>query len=562
MTSWIRLTLLLIAASAASASGYALQLGFVFDAAGNVRYRTNGSLIQTFTSDSANQLGSITRNGSMTVSGATPGPANVTVNGAAAQTNEDFTFAAANQSLANGNNPFTVVAQKPGDGSVTNVLNLSLPSSITLLYDANGNLTNDGTRSFIYDAENRLTNIFVANAWKSDFVFDGLGRRRVERDYAWQGGQWKQTNEVHFVWDGWLPIQERDSNNAVLVTYTRGGDLSGSLGGAGGIGGLLARTERSGNSAFYHADGAGNITGLIDANQNMAARYLWNPFGQLINRSGPLAGVNRVTFSTKLALTPASPDIFDFGGRDYFTGLQRWGNRDPLGALFDADLYRFNYNNPLSYVDPDGLAPQLTGLSYNFDTHSGTAQYTDQQFGQGYGNGLHGPLDMGPLGALDALNEELDRETQDTAQQIADRLGWGDDPSAVAGIKDALDMVTMMAAPEAGEEGALGKLGKIKEPCPKKPFWSPGKPKNPLKNAFSHWKKHGGEFPNLQNSKQYVEAAQKFVSDPPPGTLTKIRDGDLLLYDPASNTFAVRAPNGAPRTMFQPSAGMNYWNAQ
>lgn len=42
----------------------------------------------------------------------------------------------------------------------------------------------------------------------------------------------------HKVYDGMLVIQERDTNNAPLVTYTRGNDLSGSPQDAGGIGGL------------------------------------------------------------------------------------------------------------------------------------------------------------------------------------------------------------------------------------------------------------------------------------------------------------------------------------
>lgn len=42
-------------------------------------------------------------------------------------------------------------------------------------------------------------------------------------------------------------------------------------------------------------------------------------------------------------------------------------------------------------------------------------------------------------------------------------------------------------------------------------------------------------------------------------TLTKTRpNGDKLFYDPSSNTFAVKAANGAPRTMFRPTDGTNY----
>ncbi|WP_261316876.1 hemagglutinin repeat-containing protein [Rhizobium leguminosarum] len=94
-------------------------------------------------------------------------------------------------------------------------------------------------------------------------------------------------------------------------------------------------------------------------------------------------------------------------------------------------------------------------------------------------------------------------------------------------------------------------------------FWSSSGTKSAVQNAYAHWTKHSGEFPEFQNSVEYVQGAQRFVSSPPPGTLTKNRTGgDTLLYDPSTNTFAIRNANGAPRTMFRPTAGMAYWNKQ
>jgi len=98
-----------------------------------------------------------------------------------------------------------------------------------------------------------------------------------------------------------LVIQERDSNNVPKITYTRGLDLSGSRTGAGGIGGLLALTQHgtANTNYFYDDDGAGNIIGLIDANKNRVANYLYDPFGSLLFASGPMAEVNRYRFSSK-----------------------------------------------------------------------------------------------------------------------------------------------------------------------------------------------------------------------------------------------------------------------
>jgi pyocin large subunit-like protein len=67
-----------------------------------------------------------------------------------------------------------------------------------------------------------------------------------------------------------------------------------------------------------------------------------------------------------------------------------------------------------------------------------------------------------------------------------------------------------------------------------------------------------------QNAKQYVEEAVEFVTHPPAGTLSKLRaNGDTVLYNAETNTFAVKTAAGAPRTMFKPSGnGMAYFNAQ
>ena len=57
---------------------------------------------------------------------------------------------------------------------------------------------------------------------------------------------------------------------------------------------------------------------------------------------------------------------------------------------------------------------------------------------------------------------------------------------------------------------------------------------------------------------------------PPPGALTKTRaNGESVVYDPTSNTIAVAAANGAPKTMFKPDpanhpypTNLDYFNAQ
>ena len=374
------------------------QFTYTYDKAGNLRLLGKGNLTETFGCDAANQITNISRSGTLTVSGATPAPAvSVTVNGQLAQTNGDFTFACTNLSLLSGTNTFTIIAQNAYGVRLTNSAIYNLPSAISLAWDSNGNLTNDGTRSFAYSPENQLTNITVAGQWKVDFVPDGLGRRRIERDYTWLSNNWQLTNELHFIYDGYLPVQVRDTNNTVLWTYTRGLDLSGTLAGAGGIGGVLARTDANG-STFYHADGAGNISGLIDGQGNMAARYMYSAFGRLVGMWGPMAGVNHMMFSSK-EFDPRS-GLYYYGSRSFDPTLQRWLSRDPIGERGDINLFRGMFNSPLNVVDRDGDDNYLPGgenatAGLTFSMNLPVASPTPPSMGPA--SGLAVPFNQGQL---------------------------------------------------------------------------------------------------------------------------------------------------------------------
>src|SRR5690606_35069476 len=54
-------------------------------------------------------------------------------------------------------------------------------------------------------------------------------------------------------------------------------------------------------------------------------------------------------------------------------------------------------------------------------------------------------------------------------------------------------------------------------------LWTSTSKVSSVKNAFGHWKKHGAEFPEFINAKQYVEGAKSFMHNSPAGTLIKTR---------------------------------------
>lgn len=233
-------------------------------------------------------------------------------------------------------------------------------------YDSNGNVTdNRGFQQFYsYDDDNRLTRWISTNGFyikRTDFVYDGLGRLRQRLEYVPSGPSgrgWDFDSGVIYIYDGQRVIQERDTNSTPLVSYTRGSDLSGSLEGAGGIGGLLARSSgySSGNwtnHSYYFADGNGNITYMLNSSQAMVANYRYDPFGNIISYGGSLMIANVYRFSSKEIHNNSG--LYYFGQRFYDPNLQRFINRDPIGELGGINLYGFLGNSPLNEFDPSGL---------------------------------------------------------------------------------------------------------------------------------------------------------------------------------------------------------------
>ena len=94
------------------------------------------------------------------------------------------------------------------------------------------------------------------------------------------------------------------------------------------------------------------------------------------------------------------------------------------------------------------------------------------------------------------------------------------------------------------------------------PLWSKNRKYSASENAHYHFDKHAAEF-GITTYETWVAQVHGFIHNPPAGTETLRRpNGDVLLYDPRGNVFAVMTRDGAPRTMFRPDNGAAYWRKQ
>ena len=197
----------------------------------------------------------------------------------------------------------------------------------------------------IWDGENRLIEVVSNGVIVVQNQYDFMSRR-VAKVTA------MGTNK--FVYDGWLPVREQSASggNATSNYYVWGLDLSQSIQGAGGIGGLLMATLD--DEAYFPAyDANGNITQYTDTNGTVVVHYEYDPFGNVSARFGGIAADFAHRYSTKY--TDDETGLVYYGYRFYSPTLGRWLSRDPIEEEGGANIYVFNLNNAIVNFDAFGL---------------------------------------------------------------------------------------------------------------------------------------------------------------------------------------------------------------
>jgi RHS repeat-associated protein len=162
-------------------------------------------------------------------------------------------------------------------------------------------------------------------------------------------------------------VDEAPSKTTTTLN-TWGEDLSGSLQGAGGIGGLLRSVNTTANRELrtentFHYDSNGNVILLTDTQGRESARYAYDAFGKTLTATGPAARGNRYRFSTKPVEVESGLVYYGYRYYDPVTG--RWPSRDPIEEQGGVNVYGMVGNDVVSQTDLIGLVgPVLPAVFY------------------------------------------------------------------------------------------------------------------------------------------------------------------------------------------------------
>jgi RHS repeat-associated protein len=319
----------------------------------------------SYSANLLNQFTNRTLSGAADIIGIAHPSAAVTVNGDNTYRKGEYfwkEFSISNTNSAMWTNP-VVIASLTGTNQTNSGL-LFLPKTPELSgYDADGNQTNDGRFSYSWDAENRLLQAEslstspTASKQKVFWQFDGGGHCVRQITYDGSSSSYVSTEDVKFINHGWQCVAELNATNDMkLRAYLWGLDVSGSMTGAGGVGGLLAIIPNNG-IIFQSYDANGNVVAVASARGVKTANYEYDPFGRTLRSSGGACAENMHRFSTKRA--NISTDLVVYEHRAYNPVSGRWLNRDSIEERGGLNIYSFPSCDPINQIDYLGQAASL-----------------------------------------------------------------------------------------------------------------------------------------------------------------------------------------------------------
>jgi RHS repeat-associated protein len=207
-------------------------------------------------------------------------------------------------------------------------------------YDANGNTTTSGGKTFTFDSENHMTSM-TGNGKVVTMVYDAFGNR-VAKTVNGVTTQYLVEDDVNPT--GLPQVVEETVNGAVTRSYTYGLERISEA----------QPIQGAWTPSFYEYDGAGSVRQLTNAAISVTDTYEYDAFGNTVNKTG--ATPNNYLYRGE----QYDPDLglYYLRARYYNPQTGRFLSRDPEDgkATNPATLHKYLYagGDPVNRVDRSG----------------------------------------------------------------------------------------------------------------------------------------------------------------------------------------------------------------
>ncbi|MHB8788940.1 MAG: RHS repeat-associated core domain-containing protein [Desulfobulbaceae bacterium] len=243
-----------------------------------------------------------------------------------------------------GNRVREIVGGAAREYAVNNMNQYAQAGSFTYSYDQDGNLTgkSDGlhTWSYEYNDDNRLIRS-AGPEGISEYIYNGLGQLATVIENG---------VEKHYLVDptGFgNVVGEYDNTGNLVSRYTHGL-------------GLVGKDDN-----YYTFDGNGNTSELTNAANDIVNVYVFEPFGKSLYKVETTD--NAFQFVGQFGIMQMADDLLYMLNRFYMPSTGRFMAEDPIGlAGGDVNFNRYVLNDPVNWIDPEGLRLKVPGLTTVF----------------------------------------------------------------------------------------------------------------------------------------------------------------------------------------------------
>jgi RHS repeat-associated protein len=345
-----------------------------YDVAGNRTVDQTDDAVFSTSHDAMNRLQSRAAGGPIVFEGSLDEPATVTIDGKPATVDGTNKFRGS-ANLTGATTTMTVRAKDASGNETTKQYEVDAAGATTsYTYDGNGNLTSDGTKTYIWNALNQLVEMKEGTTTIATLEYDGGGRRTEK----------VAVGLTHrYIYDAEDIIEERiTGTSSDTIRYYHGV----------GIDEPLARNNSSDVVTYYIADHLGSI---VQETSHAAAVLLhreYDPWGKLLQ--GEATSGHAFTGRE----WDSEIDSYFYRARYYSPTIGRWLSEDPGRMIDGPNMFAYVGQNPVLLVDPFGLEWSWRGAAQGFFTGLWEGALSGA-IGGGLAAGVPGAVTLAGIGA-------------------------------------------------------------------------------------------------------------------------------------------------------------------
>lgn len=205
----------------------------------------------------------------------------------------------------------------------------------SFVYDLDGNLetrTKNGVVTrYVWDTHNQLRQIRIDGQTMDTALYDHEGVRRLQKD--------SQGQQKAYSSGGMSLADQRPSGP---ISFLQGHQLLG--------------INEDGQLRYFITDALSSVRLVVDDAGNVLGAFAYDAFGVPdTSASPPPPELRGHSFQGGLGVRNEEAGLYYARRRWYASDLGRWLSADPIGFSGGLNLFTYVENNPIGFVDPDGL---------------------------------------------------------------------------------------------------------------------------------------------------------------------------------------------------------------